>query len=257
MTPTQWKKQLSRWGVEYREIPGWEHWERDDETGLKFGPVYGFIIHHTGDDAPDGADRALIHNGRTGLPGPLAQLGGNDDGVLDLHSAGRANHAGGGDPRVLEAVKAENYGKYPPKPRFHTGSNGAWDGNDNFYGLENYYSGKHKMTDKQYRTVIMTACAICEFHDWTAKSVIGHKEWSDWKSDPASHDMAVIRLDINENLRLGPPKLRDRKPNTHVTRMRSHLAAAVKEGNLVSEDRKLIASVTDALEIQLSRLPER
>lgn len=256
MTPDQIVRQLKKWDVPFRQLDGWRTHERDDETGLEFGPVYGCMTHHTGDDAPDSVDRNLIWSGRAGLPGPLSQFGLNDDGVVDLHSAGRANHAGGGDPRVLRQVMDESYGKYPSPSRYHQGSPGATDGNDHFYGVECYYSGSHKMTRKQYRSLILLWAAICDFHDWSAKSVIGHKEWSDWKVDPASHDMHQIRLDVEEALKLGPPSQRS-KPDTRVTKIGELLDEALKLGEQVAETRGLVHSVLDKIEVQRARLPER
>src|SRR5689334_18870774 len=111
LTPAQIRAALRKFGCKVREVPGWESRNRAGH-GL-FGPVYGFVVHHTGDDAPDTADRNVIVNGRAGLPGPLAQFGLNDDSTVDLIGCGRANHAGTGDPDVLAAVRDETFGAYP------------------------------------------------------------------------------------------------------------------------------------------------
>lgn len=256
MTAEQMLRQLKKWEVPFRETYGWRTRGRDAVTGIKFGPVYGFGIHHTGSDAPDTTNRSLIINGRSDLPGPLAHFGGNDDGVIDLISIGRANHFGGGDPKVLAAVRAENYDKYPPRTTKHQGSPGAVDGNDCFYGIECYYSGAREMTEKLYSSVILLGAAICDFHGWTSKSVIGHKEWSDWKPDPGSEDMHQIRLDIGEALRLGPPSKRGPQPN-NVTEARKHLTAAINALNEVPEGRELVHDVRAKLRVQRARLPER
>lgn len=205
MTPDEIRSALRKWEVPYREIPGWDDPRsgRDDETGLVFGPVHGCVTHHTGDDAPDTADRSVIIHGRSDLPGPLAQFGLNDDGIVDLITCRRANHAGGGDPAVLNAVINESYGNYPPVPRFHEGSPGAADGNDSFYGCEVYYSGLKATTSKQYRSLVLLWAAICDHYGWSAKSVIGHKEWSSWKWDPGKVDMKRLRADIQEKLDAG------------------------------------------------------
>jgi hypothetical protein len=253
MTADEIISQLQKWQVTFRPLKGWATHERDDETGLIFGPVFGFIVHHTGDDAPDDVDRNIIWNGRAGLPGPLAHFGLNDDGVLDLHSAGRANHAGGGDPAVLKQVIHESYEKYPRPPKFHTGSPGAIDGNDLFYGVEVYYSGKQKMTRKAYKTLVRLGAAICDFHGWTSKSIIGHKEWSDWKSDPASQDMHQLRLDVAALLESGLSP----KADTRVTKIGGILDEALALFEQVPESRKLVSDIGSKIEIQRARLPER
>lgn len=203
MTLAQLTKQFDKWGVKYRVRPGAETHRRDPEHGA-WGPVYGLGIHHTGDDAPDTADENLLWVGRSDLAGPLCTWGQTDDGVAVIMSGGRSNHFGGGDPRVLEEVKSESYKKYPSPPRFHQGSPGATDGNVHFYGQETMYSGGHKMTDAAYKNTILCAAAVCDFHGWSAKSVIGHKEWSDWKSDPGFVDMADMRADVQAALDAGP-----------------------------------------------------
>lgn len=196
MTPAQWRSQLKKFGVPSREVGDFAKSTsgRDDETGLIFGPVFGCMIHHTGNDASDKVNRDLIDRGRSDLPGPLAHSGLNDDGTIDMLTWKRANHAGGGDPDVLRAVKAENYGDYPPRTDKHQGEPGAVDGNDAFYGLEVYYY--KVLTKAQYKSMVGWAAAICDFHGWTAKSAIGHKEWSDWKPDPNLIDMKVFRRDV-------------------------------------------------------------
>lgn len=255
MKPAELLAQLKKWDVPYREIKGWRHHERDQATGLDFGPVYGCMTHHTGDDAPDNVDRRVIRDGRSDLPGPLAHFGLNDDGVLDIHSIGRANHAGGGDPRVLRAVIAESYGKFPPKTHFHQGEPGSTDGNDHFYGCEVYYSGRQKMTNKAYRTLVRLWAAICDFHGWTAKSVIGHKEWSDWKSDPASQSMHSLRLDVDAMLAAGPgqPVLKD----TRVTKIGEMLDEVLDKLAEVPESRTLVQDIEYHIGVQRARLPER
>jgi hypothetical protein len=152
----------------------------------------------------------------------LAQAGLNDDGFIDLFTAGRANHAGGGDPRVLEAVKSENYAGYPPKTTKHQGEAGAVDGNDALYGLETYYSGLRRMTDAAYTSAVHFWAAVCDFHEWSAKSIIGHKEWSDYKIDPGHLDMKEFRADIQRAINFGPRPLT--KPPT------PNITVAIREG---------------------------
>lgn len=56
------------------------------------------------------------------------------------------------------------------------------------------------MTRKVRTSAVHLAAALCDFHGWGSRSVIGHKEWSDWKSDPGSEDMALFRADVQRVL---------------------------------------------------------
>lgn len=209
MTASQIKAQLSKWGISYKEYRDWESHNRN-HVGA-WGPVNGFMVHHTGSDSTD--QRALLYNGVSGLPGPLCQFGLAQDGTVHLVGWGRANHAGSGDPDVLRAVQNESYGDYPPQD-----NQSSVDGNSRFYGVEIWYSGSHAMTDKQYATLKKLAAAICDFHGWSEKSVIGHGEWgSPGKWDPGIRpgvmmDMAKVRKDVKETLDAKDSKPEPSKP---------------------------------------------
>lgn len=204
MSPDETVQALGRWNVPFRTVAGWRNRHRN-HVG-RWGPVHGLVLHHTGDDADDTTDLRLVTQGRTGLPGPLAQFGCDDLGTIWLIGCGRANHAGGGDPRVLRAVIAESYGRRPPRPLEHTGSAGAADGNSSFYGVETFYSGLTPPTRAARRSLVLLAAAICDHHGWGARSVIGHKEWSDHKIDPGRLDMAAFRSSVARRLEEGHPR---------------------------------------------------
>jgi hypothetical protein len=184
-------------GVHVVEHPGWR---THDRTGHgAWGPVHGVIIHHTGGTAP--SDGEIVWSGRSDLPGPCAHAYLAKGGTLTLTSAGRANHAGGGDGNVLTAVINESYADRPPAPHQHEGSAGAVDGNAHFYGLEcsNLGTSKDPWPPAQYDQAVRWAAAICRAHGWSEKSVIGHKEWSDWKPDP-TFDMPTFRAAVAARL---------------------------------------------------------
>lgn len=203
MTPDETLRALTQWHVRFLSVDGWRTRNRNHVGS--WGPVHGLMLHHTGDDADDRTDLRVVTRGRSDLPGPLAQFGCDDEGTIWLIGCGRANHAGGGDPRVLRAVVEESYVDRPPRPRQHTGSAGSTDGNDNFYGVETFYGGARAPTRQARRSLVLLAAAICDHHGWTAKSVIGHEEWSDHKSDPGHLDMSVFRASVAQRLHDGPP----------------------------------------------------
>lgn len=179
-------------GITVKEVDGWRTRNRNHKG--PWGPVHGLMVHHTGSDSPNQV--AVLRDGRSDLPGPLSQYGISQDGVLWLIGNGRANHAGSGDADVLAAVKAENYGNYPP-----TDNQTNADGNTYFYGVEIWYSGSHGMSKAQYATLLKLGAAIFKFHKWTHKSAIGHGEWQPGKWDPGyangkMMDMNAIRNDI-------------------------------------------------------------
>ncbi|WP_436772075.1 N-acetylmuramoyl-L-alanine amidase [Yinghuangia sp. YIM S09857] len=196
-------------GLTVVEHPGWRTHNRNG-GGRAWGPVHGVMIHHTAGTPP--SDRGIVISGRSDLPGPCAQAYAARDGVVTLTGHGRANHAGGGDGRVLDAVIAEDYGDRPPAPRKHEGSPGAADGNARFYGLECSDPGRGgAWPAEMYDAAVRWAAAICRAHGWTEQSVIGHKEWSDWKPDP-QFDMVQFRRDVAARLGTAPSQPEPPRP---------------------------------------------
>jgi hypothetical protein len=180
----------------------WMDHQRDSATGKPFGQVHGTMLHHT---AALNA-YATVYAGRSGLPGPLAHAYIDKAGVVWMCSDGRANHAGGGDPMVLNAVINESYSVAPPKTRYHEGSPGAADGNDAFYGFEceNLGNGADPWPEVQYNAMVKAVAAIHRFYQWSEKSCIGHLEWSDQKVDPRGWPMTQFRADLKECLAQKP-----------------------------------------------------
>lgn len=221
MTATQIVAQLKKWGVKYKEVKSWETHNRNAKGA--WGGMNGFIWHHTGADVSQ-ANAATyagstLYNGLETLPGPLCHFGLAPDGTVYLVGWGRANHAGGGDPVVLNHVINEDYsGNLKPTK----GNKDGTDGNAHFYGVEIMYSGSHKMTDAQYKAGLKLSAAILDFHGWTEKSVIGHGEWSNDKWDPGYAsgkimDMSAVRADVLKTLKAGPNPTTPTKPTTPTT----------------------------------------
>ncbi|MGW4217822.1 peptidoglycan-binding protein [Streptomyces bacillaris] len=198
-------------GVTVVEHPGWRTHHRNHKGA--WGPVNGVMIHHTVSSG-SAASVALCRDGYASLPGPLCHGVIDKAGTVHLISAGRANHAGGGDPAVLARVVAENYGDRPPAPRAHDGSAGAVDGNARFYGFEcvNLGDGKDPWPAAQLEAIERASAALCRAHRWTARSVIGHAEWSAAKIDPRGFTMPSMRTRIATRL-TATPKTPPKQPS--------------------------------------------
>ncbi|MEU8616676.1 peptidoglycan-binding protein [Streptomyces sp. NPDC048623] len=190
-------------GVTVVEHDGWRTHNRN-QVGA-WGPVSGVMIHHTVSSGT-ASSVALCYDGYAGLPGPLCHGVIAKDGSVHLIASGRANHAGGGDPSVLQAVVSETYGVRPPVPREHQGSAGAVDGNSRFYGFEciNLGNGTDPWPAEQLDAIERVSAALCRAHGWGAKSVIGHSEWSDWKNDPRGFGMPGMRDRVQARLGKAP-----------------------------------------------------
>jgi hypothetical protein len=130
MTADEMLAQLKKWGLRVVPHGEWRTHNRS-ETGRPWGPVHGCVQHHTGGPkaTDSGEINVLIKGHGKDVPGPLVQFATDDEGQTHLIGWGRANHAGNGDPSVLEAVAAESYGDAPPKTRFGKKTPGAIDGN--------------------------------------------------------------------------------------------------------------------------------
>ncbi|AZK95924.1 MULTISPECIES: peptidoglycan-binding protein [Streptomyces] len=190
-------------GLNVVERPGWRGNHRDHAGA--FGPVHGVMVHHTVTSGTE-ASVDLCFRGHATLPGPLCHAVIAKDGSVHLVGNGRANHAGGGDPRVLRAVADESYGTRPPPPAHHQGSSGAVDGNIHFYGFEcvNRGDGEDPWPAAQLDAIERASAALCRAHGWTAKSVIGHLEWTNRKIDPRGFTMPSMRDRIARRLGAKP-----------------------------------------------------
>jgi len=197
MTAKQFVTQLKKWKVNYQEYKDWETHNRAGHGA--WGPVHGFMWHHTGSDSDD--QRLLLYKGYSNLPGPLCHVGIAQNGTCWLIGWGRANHAGKGDSDVLEAVIDER--KLPHDDYADI------DANARYYGMEIWYSGSHDMTAKQYETAILVSCAINDFHGWNEGSELGHGESQPGKWDPGirsgeMRNMDKVRADIATRQAKGP-----------------------------------------------------
>lgn len=106
-------------GLKVARVDGWETRGR-----AEMGQVLGVLCHHTvGPKKGNMPSLRTLIEGRSDLPGPLAQLGLGRDGTYYVIAAGRCNHAGRGSWRGLTngngnfiGIEAENTGLPDDRP---------------------------------------------------------------------------------------------------------------------------------------------
>lgn len=181
-------------GLDIFENSGWQTHNRD--AGRAPFQPNGIMIHHTGGDTtnPDlyASKSGVLWVGRPDLPGPLCLAGVGMNARIYMQGFGRTNHAGTGDSSVLNAVINETV----PMDRELRPSKNDVDGNSRFYGFEVMYSGGHPMSAIGYRAVVLASAIICKLHGWSARSIIGHREWTNTKPDPGYCPMDQFRRDV-------------------------------------------------------------
>ncbi|MGW6571191.1 N-acetylmuramoyl-L-alanine amidase [Streptomyces sp. NPDC054945] len=179
-------------GLTVVEVGAWRTHNRNHKG--PWGPVHGVMIHHT---VTRGTSYTveLCRDGYSALPGPLCHGVIAKDGRVHLVGYGRANHAGAGDSDVLAAVIAEK--------RLPLDNETDTDGNRYFYGFEceNLGDGEDPWPAVQLDAIARVSAAICRYHRWTERSVIGHREWQPGKVDPRGFTMDAMRARIGERLK--------------------------------------------------------
>ncbi|WBA44286.1 peptidoglycan recognition protein family protein [Hymenobacter canadensis] len=161
-------------GLKVALVEGWEERGRGD-----VGPTHGVICHHTATNDKRGNMPTLrtLLEGRSDLPGPLAQLGLGRDGTYYVLAAGRCNHAGKG---IWQ---------------------GLTNGNANFIGIEAENTGR--ANDFPWPAVQLDAyhrgvAAILKYIGKSATFCAAHKEYArplGRKSDPV-FDMVQFRREV-------------------------------------------------------------
>jgi hypothetical protein len=158
-------------GLQVREIPGWETLGHG-----AVGEILGVLCHHTAGPATGNfpSERVVV-NGRTGLAGPLANLGLARDGTWVVVAAGQAWHAG--------------TGAAPWCPRDQ--------GNSHLIGVEAESTGRGDWTAAQREAYPRGVAALLFHLGLGSERAIGHKEWAPHrKIDPAGIDMTAFRAAV-------------------------------------------------------------
>jgi LysM repeat protein len=182
-------------GVTVVEVGNWETHNRNSKG--PWGPVNGVMIHHTVTSGTANTVE-LCRKGHSALPGPLCHGVIAKDGRVYLVGYGRANHAGLGDDDVLRAVINES--------ALPADNEASTDGNRHFYGFEceNLGNGRDPWPAAQLEAIERVSAALCRFHGWSERSVIGHLEWQPGKVDPRGFTMDSMRARIRARLAGGP-----------------------------------------------------
>lgn len=171
-------RQLTRNGVKVKHVKGW----RARGTGGTFAPR-GVIFHHTASSPASGNAPALgiVTFGRSDLPGPLSNFVVGRDGTVFFVAAGRCNHAGEGGP--IKGIPANS-------------------GNTYLFGVECENSGLGEAWPEAQKKAIATlfACLLKRMKR-DARMVIGHKEYTSRKIDPAGIDMPQFRKRVRKRMR--------------------------------------------------------
>jgi hypothetical protein len=163
---------LKEAGLKVALVDGWESRGRRE-----MGPVAGVMCHHTvGPRTGNMPSLRTLINGRSDLPGPLAQLGLGRDGTYYVIAAGRCNHAGEGMWK------------------------GITTGNMSFIGIEGENAG---VPDDRWPHVQMDAyqrgvAAILKHIGRSADFCCGHREYAlpkGRKPDPL-FDMEAFRSSV-------------------------------------------------------------
>jgi hypothetical protein len=178
-------------GLPVNEVANWPARSRPGS----FNPI-GIMMHHTVETGP-GSLTSVI-KGRTSptkLEGPLANFHVQRDGVINIVSGGRANHAGTGAQQVLDEVNA---GIAPSDTAARRRLPNGPGGNAFFYGFENENRGDgvQPWPEVQLDTMARAAAALCQRHCWTSNRVISHAEWTSRKVDPRGINMNDFRARV-------------------------------------------------------------
>lgn len=166
--------QLHASGLKVVEVAGWQG------RGVDYDRTPSvFLFHHTAESSRSGnaGGLAIVTHGRTGLPGPIANLYLGRDGTVYVVAAGVSNNAGHGNARAAGLPSTS--------------------GNSSTIAMEMANNGTGEpYAPAMYRAALLVAAVIARRMSWPAGRFIGHKEWStSGKVDPL-WDMPAARRDL-------------------------------------------------------------
>lgn len=168
---------LKNAGLKVAPVDGWETRGHGD-----VGKTMGILCHHTA--TPSSGNMPTLQtliNGRSDLPGPLAQLGLGRDGTYYIVAAGKCNHAGKGIWK------------------------GLVNGNTNFIGIEAENTGTSNdfpWPDVQMDAYHRGVAAILQYIGRDASFCAGHKEYAlpQGRKSDCNFDMDKFRVTVTDIL---------------------------------------------------------
>lgn len=169
-------------GLKVVEVPGWKTRGHGQMAGVR-----GVLWHHTATAASAAGDypsQNIVTNGRSDLPGPLANLGLGRSGTWYVIAAGLAYHAGTGSHPAV----------------------GTNNGNSYLIGIEAEHPGTpgHPWPAVQLDSYRRGTAALLKAFGLGSDRCIGHKEWApNRKIDPYGLDMNAERRYVAEYLNKG------------------------------------------------------
>ena len=169
-------------GLKVVEVPGWQTRGHGQMAGVR-----GVLWHHTATAASAAGDypsQNIVTNGRSDLPGPLANLGLGRSGTWYVIAAGLAYHAGTGSHPAV----------------------GTNNGNSYLIGIEAEHPGTpgHPWPAVQLDSYRRGTAALLKAFGLGSDRCIGHKEWApNRKIDPYGLDMNAERRYVAEYLNKG------------------------------------------------------
>src|SRR5690606_14092790 len=169
-------------GLKVVEVPGWKTRGHGQMSGVR-----GVLWHHTATAASAAGDypsQNIVTNGRSDLPGPLANLGLGRSGTWYVIAAGLAYHAGTGSHPAV----------------------GTNNGNNYLIGIEAEHPGTpgHPWPAVQLDSYRRGTAALLKAFGLGSDRCIGHKEWApNRKIDPYGLDMNVERRCVAEYMNKG------------------------------------------------------
>jgi len=175
---------LSDHGINVEKVAGWK---TRAASSIPLVPE-ACAVHHTSDVS---TPLSIIRDGRTGLPGPLANFLVGQSGRIYLVSAGYTNNVGyGGYANWKLATQGELDEEVSPPA-----TDGSWSGNRHVWGIEADGTGKW---EPQVREHVIAVCAALHIaQDWTnGARVIAHKELTRRKPGDPGDDMGEVRADV-------------------------------------------------------------